>query len=166
MCLFISLGFASTCLFASFATGWEVWNCLWGGRGQWCNGSPFCCFESVASEEVPAQCVWWVSRVLLCHLTSDSLLGKTLLNLCITLYCNYLNNILQWYWQWQKKKKILGMLLNTGEGKLECLCAVFSSVVLISCGCVGQDVIHLLACYPENTIFFPMLDILLAFLIM
>lgn len=58
------------------------------------------------------------------------------------------------------------MLLDTCEGKLECLCAVFSSVVLISCGCVGQDVIHPLAHYPENTIFFPMLDILFDFLIM
>ena len=58
------------------------------------------------------------------------------------------------------------MLLDTREGKLECLYAVFSSVVLISCGCVGQDVIHLLARYPENTIFFPVLDILLAFLVM
>lgn len=78
----------------------------------------------------------------------------------------YLDNFLQWYWQWQKKKKILGFLLDGCEGKLECLCAVFSGVVLISYGCVGQDVIHPLAQYPENTVFFPMLDILLAFLIM
>lgn len=50
------------------------------------------------------------------------------------------------------KAKILGMLLDT----CGCLCAV--SVVWLSHGCVSQDVIHLLPCYPENPIFLPMLE--------
>lgn len=61
---------------------------------------------------------------------------------------------------------MLGALLDACEGRLECLCAVFSSAVLVHCGCVGHNVIYLLAYYPENTFFFPMLNILLAFLFM
>jgi len=60
-----------------------------------------------------------------------------------------LNNVLPWCWQWQRKKKMLGMLLGTCAGKLQCLCALFSSAVFVSRGRVGQDVIRLPACSPE-----------------
>lgn len=35
----------------------EKYETVGGGRGQWCDGSPLCCFGFVASEEISVQCV-------------------------------------------------------------------------------------------------------------